>query len=133
MNATTIEVRLQALEDQVRHLTQPLAAQPAAPFNLVRRAKELAANAALITVKEIEGRCRAEHIAWARFVAIHLIRSLGGLSTTQIGKAFGRDHTTIIHALRAVTDHRETSPSFALALERLESELLAEIKQQKAA
>ena len=35
----------------------------------------------------------------ARQVAIYLIRKLTNLSTTEIGKEFGRDHTTVLHAL----------------------------------
>ena len=38
----------------------------------------------------------------ARQVAIYLIRKLTNLSTTEIGKEFGRDHTTILHAVNKV-------------------------------
>ena len=38
----------------------------------------------------------------ARQVAIYLIRKLTNLSTTEIGKEFGRDHTTVIHAIKRI-------------------------------
>ena len=38
----------------------------------------------------------------ARQVAIYLIRKLTNLSTTEIGKEFGRDHTTVIHAINKI-------------------------------
>lgn len=38
----------------------------------------------------------------ARQVAIYLIRKLTNLSTTEIGKEFGRDHTTVLHAINKI-------------------------------
>ena len=38
----------------------------------------------------------------ARQVAMYLIRKLTNLSTTEIGKEFGRDHTTVIHAINKI-------------------------------
>ena len=42
--------------------------------------------------------------AEARQVAIYLIRKLTNLSTTDIGKEFNRDHTTILHSINKITD-----------------------------
>ena len=38
----------------------------------------------------------------ARQVAIYLIRKLTNLSTPEIGKEFGRDHTTVLHAINKI-------------------------------
>ena len=38
----------------------------------------------------------------ARQIAIYLIRKITNLSLPDIGKEFGRDHTTILHAIRKV-------------------------------
>ena len=38
----------------------------------------------------------------ARQVAMYLIRKLTNLSTTEIGKEFGRDHTTVLHAINKI-------------------------------
>ena len=38
----------------------------------------------------------------ARQIAIYLIRKLTNLSLPEIGKEFGRDHTTILHAVNKI-------------------------------
>lgn len=52
------------------------------------------------------------HVVLARHIAIYLIKNLmttpSAPSTTKIGLRFGRDHTTIIHALRGITRARKT-------------------------
>jgi chromosomal replication initiator protein len=54
---------------------------------------------------------RTAKVAWARQVAIHLSRDLTGGSLSQIGEAFGgRNHATVLHACRKVSDRISTSP-----------------------
>jgi len=38
----------------------------------------------------------------ARHVAIYLIRKLTNLSLPDIGKEFGRDHTTVLHSIKKI-------------------------------
>ncbi|HEY1605048.1 MAG TPA: helix-turn-helix domain-containing protein [Allosphingosinicella sp.] len=50
---------------------------------------------------------RAREMAWPRQVAMFLCRELTGRSLPDIGRRFGgRDHTTVLHALRAVEKRR---------------------------
>lgn len=49
---------------------------------------------------DILGRSRTQMLARARAVAMHEARMLG-FSYVEIGKAFGRDHTTVSIACRA--------------------------------
>lgn len=54
-----------------------------------------------VTETEITGAYRHRHLARARFLAAHLISDRLKYSTPRIGRALGgRDHTTVIHALR---------------------------------
>lgn len=55
-----------------------------------------------ITVEELLGPCRARRFAWPRQEAAYRLRTETPLSFAQIGERLGgRDHTTIIHAIRA--------------------------------
>ena len=50
----------------------------------------------------LRGTLRNKGTAEARQVAIYLIRKLTNLSTTEIGKEFDKDHTTIMHSINKV-------------------------------
>lgn len=55
---------------------------------------------------------RIKKFVWPRQVAIAVCKELTSLSYLEIGKAFGgRDHTTIIHACKKVTEKKEKEGS----------------------
>lgn len=54
------------------------------------------------TVDNLKGTRRTREIAYARHIAVYLLRKLTDLSLPQIGKCLCRDHTTIISSLRTV-------------------------------
>lgn len=68
-----------------------------------------------VSLEEINGRCREQRIALARQMAMVLAKEIMGLSSVQVGKAFGRDHGTVLHAERAIRNACETDPSIAKA------------------
>ncbi len=77
-----------------------------------------------VSVEEIEGSKRAKRISQARHIAIFLARELTDSSFPTIGRAFGRrDHTTVMHACRKVTDMMNT-PLFRSEIESLKQSLL---------
>lgn len=47
---------------------------------------------------------RTQNIAMPRQLAVYLTREMTSLSTTAIGTAFGRDHSTILYACRAIEE-----------------------------
>jgi chromosomal replication initiation ATPase DnaA len=59
-------------------------------------------------------------IAFARQVAMYLAHVTFGLTLTAVGRAFGRDRTTVSHACALVEDARD-DPDFDRTLELLES------------
>lgn len=60
---------------------------------------EIVANRYGYTAQLLKGRSRPEGVAFARHVAMYLIRqACGKLSFQDIGDIFGRDHGTVIHA-----------------------------------
>jgi chromosomal replication initiation ATPase DnaA len=67
---------------------------------------------------------RAREMAWPRQVAMFLCRELTGRSLPDIGRRFGgRDHSTVLHALRAVEKRRREDPELDADLRRLRARL----------
>lgn len=61
----------------------------------------------------IRGPARSRQVVNARNIAIYLIRNITGLSTIEIGKIFGRDHSTAVHSLDQVDAKIKSDPSFS--------------------
>ncbi len=59
-------------------------------------------------------------VAFARQVAMYLAHVTFGLTLTTVGRAFGRDRTTVSHACALVEDARD-NPEFDHTLEVLEA------------
>jgi len=71
-------------------------------------------------------RDRRPTVARARKVAMYLTRTLTNRSLPEIGRDFGgRDHSTVLHAVRAVTTDLRRDTALAQAVENLERSLLA--------
>lgn len=61
-----------------------------------------------IKVGDMYSKRRPAHIARARQIAMYLAKELTQKSFPEIGEAFGgRDHTTVMHAVRRITDIRQ--------------------------
>ncbi|MFK7843675.1 MAG: chromosomal replication initiator protein DnaA [Rhodothermales bacterium] len=66
----------------------------------------------------IVGKSRKREIVIARHAAMYLAKEFTHRSLKSIGLHFaGRDHSTVIHAVKAVADRIETEPSFRQKLE----------------
>lgn len=68
---------------------------------------------------------REPRIARPRQVAMFLARKLTGLPTTDIGRRFHRDHSTVIHAWQVVPKRAAEDPFLQVELEVLEERLTA--------
>ncbi|MGT2756729.1 chromosomal replication initiator protein DnaA [Streptococcus ovuberis] len=70
-----------------------------------------------VSVKEITGPKRVQHIALARQVAMYLSRELTDNSLPKIGKEFGnRDHSTVLHAYHKIREALETDENLGLEI-----------------
>jgi chromosomal replication initiator protein len=62
--------------------------------------------------EDIRGKCRKQELVKARWIAMYFIRQQTDFTLNTIGDMFGRDHTTVIHALQTINDimalHYET-------------------------
>ena len=76
-----------------------------------------------VSVEEIFSSKRNRPIAEARQYAIYLTRELTNMSTLQLGKAFGRDHSTVMHSCEKVEDAIALSHELARHLEQLKERI----------
>ncbi|MCS4534072.1 chromosomal replication initiator protein DnaA [Neisseria montereyensis] len=73
-----------------------------------------------IKISDIVGKKRTRNIARPRQIAMSLTKELTNLSLPSIGDAFGgRDHTTVMHGVKAVTKLREEDSEIAQDYEKL--------------
>jgi chromosomal replication initiator protein len=67
-----------------------------------------------IRVTDMHSARRARAVARPRQVAMYLAKQLTSRSLPEIGRKFGgRDHTTVMHAVRKVDELKTNDPSFA--------------------
>jgi chromosomal replication initiator protein len=80
-----------------------------------------------LSVRELISSMRTARIAWPRQVAIHLTRELTHASLPAIGSAFGgRNHATVLHACKRVSERLITDPEVGGELADLTEALLSE-------
>ena len=74
-----------------------------------------------IRLADMHSSKRARSIARPRQIAMYLSKNMTTLSLPEIGKKFGgRDHTTVMHALKKVAELKETDVSLAEDIDLLE-------------
>ena len=59
-----------------------------------------------VTVSDIMGQRRTWPIAHARQEAMRLAHATDAYTLVQIGRFFGRDHSTVLHGIKAATDRK---------------------------
>lgn len=97
--AWSSEVLARAIESAGGEATQPRRKPPPR----IDRIQEVVAELADLHLTEMHSLRRARSVAWPRQVAMALARDLTPRSLPEIGRAFGgRDHTTVMHAVRQV-------------------------------
>lgn len=101
-----------------------------APFKpqkqLIAHVQETVAAYYGINVRHMVGEARGREIARPRQVAMYLARELSGKSFPDIGRRFGnRDHTTVMHAVRAVEQRIREDDDTLLDVEVLRERLSA--------
>lgn len=116
----TTAMRIARLEDQVAALAALIAQPEPPPEDAPRRraprtATIIAACARIwdVPVETIHSVRRDRRYAWPRQVAMFLSRELGHHSLIALGRAFGRDHSTVLYAVRVVRARCHADPDFA--------------------
>jgi chromosomal replication initiator protein len=110
-------------EEARRDLAEVRALLPKAPR--MRVIIERTADAYGVEAVELLRHRRLRRLAEARHAAMALCHELCGHSASRIGRAFDRDHTTILHAL-ARHAARLADPDYAARITALRERLLRE-------
>ncbi|UQZ89390.1 hypothetical protein C4J81_09335 [Deltaproteobacteria bacterium Smac51] len=77
-----------------------------------------------LKVSDLTGHSKIRQAAWPRRVAMYLARELTTLTTTDIGDAFGgRDHSTVIHALKKINEELK-KPSQAKLVDNIRRSIM---------
>ena len=81
-------------------------------------------NISSVSEDKIVGKSRKSEISEARQLSMFLCREIIGTSLNNIGIFFGgRDHTTVIHAVKTITDKTEKDPRIKKLLGTVKQEL----------
>lgn len=86
-----------------------------------------------VTDKELDGRSRSGSIARIRQIAFYLCRTRTAQSLPEIGRAFKRDHSTILHGVRRIAAARRTDAALHGDLSTLEARLVELLARRIAA
>jgi chromosomal replication initiator protein len=77
-----------------------------------------------VSVNDLKSHRRDRAVTFARQVAMYLSRTMAEVSFPCIAEKFGgRDHSTVMHAVRAVEDKRQQDPTTGHLLVTLENQL----------
>jgi chromosomal replication initiator protein len=76
-----------------------------------------------VDVTELQSKSRKQTLAFPRQIAMYLSRKYTDTPLVDIGKAFNRDHSTVVHAIRVITDKQTRNTSIRKQVEFLADKL----------
>lgn len=79
---------------------------------------------------EILGKQRSKRISHARQVAMYLCRVMTQASYPDIGKAFNKDHSSVVKAYQKIEETRQSDKSFFNELELLKDKVISSIEER---
>jgi len=100
-----------------RSTDQP-AFQPTDAFPSVEAIQEATCAVFGVSRTDLLSPKRTTRVTQARQLAIYLTRDITSLSLAQIARGFNRDHSTVLHAIRAVSGRLEVNSEMTVLLER---------------
>lgn len=95
--------------DMVKELLFELIGQN--PELTVETIKGFVADQFKVSVNDLKSRSRKRSIAFPRQVSMYLARRLTDQGLAEIGRAFNRDHSTVLHSIRVITEEMARSAS----------------------
>lgn len=100
------------------------AAPPLRTTVSVESVQEMVSNHFRLSVDDLKSHRRGRSLTFPRQVAMYLSRTLADASFLSIGEKFGgRDHSTVMYAVRTVEEKRNRDPQMGNLLSTLENEL----------
>lgn len=117
LHEITIEVASQA----IRSRKQDTSSVKVIP---IERIQSEVGNFYGVSIKEMKGSRRVQHIVQARQIAMYLAREMTDNSLPKIGRAFGgKDHSTVLHAHSKVKTSLKTDENLVREIEAIKSKI----------
>ncbi len=98
---------------------EPGAARPSAETPSLAAIQQAVCQINGLTTEELLSQRRSARVAQSRQLAMYLARELTGLSLSEIARAFDRDHTTVLHAIRAVNERLGSGSEASAAVHKV--------------
>lgn len=70
-----------------------------------------------VDLEALRSKSRKRAVTWPRHVAMYLARRLTDASLDEIGRLFNRDHATVVHSVKYISKHMETSEKIRREIE----------------
>ncbi len=115
------EINLEMAKTVVNEVTNSTGKPKLSPNDIIAKVAE----AYDLTTEDLLGKKQSQNIANPRHIAIFLIRDMLSLSLNDIGKIFGRNHTTIMSSEAKINNLMKDSPDFSEKLEQLKNDIKA--------
>lgn len=132
-----IDARFSALDKKLDTLIHMLKPPPrrsgASPCLAVADIRRVVTAFFGVADEDLDLRKRSARTARIRQIAFYLSRTHTTLSFPEIGKAFHRDHTTILHGVRRISALRRADAALEQDLSRLEAQLVNLLARRSAA
>lgn len=107
----------------LRATLSDLMAQKTSAGATIADIKQAVANEFGLRLEDLDSRRRIANIAHPRQLAMYLARQLTSCSLQDIGAAFSRDHSTVLHAMCTVEEKLKTNPEFNEIAKRIKETL----------
>ena len=72
-----------------------------------------------VSMEDFEAKRKTQAVAWPRQIAMYLCTELTDMSLPEIGRAFKRDHSTVVHARDLVKEKVTFDPFFASLINQM--------------
>lgn len=76
-----------------------------------------------ISTRLMMSKSRQRELVLARNMCMYIMKNYFNMTLKEVGKAFNRDHTTAIHAIRMFQQDREVNEQYNLAYEAVKQKL----------
>jgi chromosomal replication initiator protein len=96
------------------------AQSPAATTDSIQK---VVANYFNLKVSQLKARNNSPQVAFPRQIAMYLSKDLTGCSLPEIGRRFGKHHTTVLHAIKKIESKRKQDRDFDKLLDRFKQSL----------
>jgi chromosomal replication initiator protein len=114
-------ITAEVVEAVLGRLPTPSSLPPAAAT--LEAIQQAAADAFNLSRDRLLARDRSPKVAMARQVAMYLARELTDVSLPEIGRGFGRDHSTVVHAHKRIAADVAAGGPAAAAVDKLRRDL----------